>query len=285
MDEIQKIKLFGTRDFSENFDMTLSFIKQNYAAIFKPLCILIPVLLIAVYFIPNTQSMDLTGYNDPMDMYRDTFTLGFFLAYFLMGLVSYLVYLYVVSYMAIYAKSDDGIVKSSDVWSKVKSVFLPVLGGSIIFGILVCIGTLFCIIPGVIVYVYLGFYMYAYINDETGIIDSFQRSYELVKGNWFITFGFGLVFLILLSILGAVFAIPTYIAMVGRFLEVDFLTSDIYMYMASLISGVGGIMIYPILYIAMGVMYYSHRNQIEGVDMESEIDNIGTLDNNKNTQY
>ncbi len=263
MNEIQKIKLFGTRDFSGNFDMTLSFIKQNYAAIFKPLCILIPVLLIAVYFIPNTQSMDLTGYNDPMDMYRDTFTLGFFLAYFLMGLVSYLVYLYVVSYMAIYAKSDDGIVKSSDVWSKVKSVFLPVLGGSIIFGILVGIGTLFCIIPGVIVYVYLGFYMYVYINDETGVIDSFQRSYELVKGNWFITFGFGLVFLILLSILGAVFAIPTYIAMVGRFLEVDFLTSDIYMYMASLISGVGGIMIYPILYIAMGVMYYSHRNQIE----------------------
>ena len=38
--------------------------------------------------------------------------------------------------MALYAKSPDGVVKSSDVWSKVAKALLPILGGSILFGIL-----------------------------------------------------------------------------------------------------------------------------------------------------
>jgi len=288
MNEPKKIKLFGTRDFSENFDMALTFIKHNYGAILKPLCILIPIILIAVFVAPDTTSLtsgDIYSYDNPMDIYKEIFTMGYFISIFLTSLASFLSFVFVVAYMAEYTKTTDGVVKISDVWSKTLNVAIPVFFASILFGIAVSIGTILCIIPGIIVYVYLGFYIYVYINEGLGIIDSFQRSYDLVKGNWWMTFGFGLVFMILLIIAAMIFTIPTYLAGIGIALDIEFLTGSIYMYIANMISSLGSFILYPIVYMAMGVVYYSLRNQADKIDEETEIDSIGTFNNEDTTQY
>ncbi|MFV0417612.1 MAG: hypothetical protein ACK5KT_02610 [Dysgonomonas sp.] len=287
MENSQKIKLFGSRDFSSNFDMTLNFLKQNYVSILKGILILIPVYLIVAYFMPSSTSFSPSAsvYGGAFNTYMSMFTLGFFIAYILIGLTSLATFLYIASYMALYAKSPDGVIKSSDVWSKVSKAFLPMLGGSIIFGVLVTIGTILCIIPGIIVYVYLGFYCYVYVNEDRSIIDSFYRSYELITNNWWITFGYGLVFLIIVGIIGAIFAIPTYLGAIGTVFGIGFLTGEVYTYISALISYAGSFLLYPIIYIAMGVMYYSHRNKLEGIDMESEIDNIGSFPDNQKDQY
>ena len=286
MENSQKIKLFGSRDFSSNFDMTLNFLKQNYVSILKGVLVLVPIYLIVAYFMPSSTSFtpNSYAYGGAFSTYMSMFTLGFFIAYILIGLASLTTFLYIVSYMALYAKSSDGVVKSSDVWSKVSKAFLPMLGGSIIFFLLVCIGTILCIIPGIIVSVYLGFYCYVYVNEERSVIDSFYRSYELVTNNWWITFGYGIIFSLIVGIIGAIFAVPTYLAAIGTVFGIDFLTGEVYIYISALISYVGSFLLYPVLYIAMGVMYYSHRNKLEGIDMESEIDNIGSFPDNQKDQ-
>lgn len=287
MESTQKIKLFGNRDFSENFDMSLNFIKQNYGAILKGIAILIPVVLVIAFFTPSASfgTTNIYDYSDFMDSYAAMFTLGAIVASLLSGLVSYSIFLYVISYMALYTKSPDGTVKSSEVWSKLANSFLPMIGGGIIFGILFFIGFVLCIIPGIIVYVYLGFYAYVYINEDRGIIDSFYRSYEIVSSNWWITFGYGLVFFILITIGGVIFNIPAYLSAIGYAFQIDLLTSDVYTYIANFIASVGQVLLLPILYIAMGVMYYSHRNKIERVDMETEIDSIGASVEEPNNQF
>lgn len=285
MEASQKIKLFGNRDFSENFDMTLNFIKSNYGQILKGIAILIPALLILAFFTPSTSS--LTSVMDPSDVvgfYSSIFSIGIILVYFLSTLITYIIFLYTIAYMALYAKSSDGIVKNTEVWSKVANAFLPMIGAAIIFGFLSTIGILLCIIPGIIVYVYLGFYAYVYINEDRGIIDSFYRSYEIVSNNWWITLGYGLVFAILVGIGGVIFTIPTYLVGLGYALQIDFLSSDIFAYMATFISSVGGLLLSPILYMALGVMYYSHRNKLERIDMITEIENIGVNTDEPNNQ-
>ncbi|MDR2954615.1 MAG: hypothetical protein LBV43_06000 [Prevotella sp.] len=282
MEEFQKIRLFGSRDFAGNFDMTLSFVKQNYVPIIKALAIVIPVLLIIAFVAPTNSLMgDFSSYTDPLDIYGEIFTVGYFVSIFLNWLVMYVISLYVVAYMALYAKSPDGKVKSSEVWSKMADVFLPVFGASILFGIMFMIGLMLCIIPGIILYVYLGFYMYVYINEEKGIIDSFYRSFELVTRNWWVTFGYGLIFLVLIYIGQMIFSIPSFITGIGIGLRIDFLTSQVFLYIATFISEIGSFLLIPIMYMAMGVMYYSHRNKIERIDLESDIDSIGdTSDEN-----
>ncbi|MDU1889484.1 MAG: EI24 domain-containing protein [Dysgonomonas sp.] len=276
MEQPQKIKLFASRDFGGNFDTSFAFIKQNYGAIIKPLLILIPIMLISAFFTPNTMDMsDIESYANPFDIYRDMLTPGFFIAYFFLAVVMLLMSTYIISYLGAYVKSPNGIVDSKEVWPKAIRAILPVFLASIIYGVIVGIGTVLCIIPGIIAYVYLGFYAYVYIIEERSIIDSFQRSYELVKNNWWTTFGFGIVITLIISIVSAIFAIPTYMVMLGHALDIDFFTSDLFFYIASFIANMGSLLLYPILYVAMGVMYFSHRNKLEGVDMETEIDNIG----------
>ncbi|MBB4035681.1 putative membrane protein [Dysgonomonas hofstadii] len=288
MNEPKKIKLFATRDFSENFDLALTFIKQNYGTVLKSLCLLIPVILVTVFLTPNTNniSTDVYNYDDVWDLYGQIFTFGYFIAVFFSIMTSLLGYTFVVAYMAEYTKTTNGVVKASDVWSRVLNVVLPVLLCSIIFAILVSIGSILCIIPGIIVYNYLGFYIYVYVNEKRGVIESFQRSFELVQGNFWSTLGMGIVFLILVIIGSIIFLIPSYLSAFGVLIGIDFLSSDIYVYMANLIGSLGQFILMPILYMAMGVVYYSLRNQSEMIDEDSEIDSIGAHNQEEdNTSY
>jgi len=282
MNEPKKIKLFATRDFSENFDLALTFIKQNYGTVLKSLCLLIPIILVAIFLTPNTNniSTDVSSYDGIWDLYGQIFTLGYFIAMFFTTLVSLLSYTFVVSYMAEYTKTTDGVVKASDVWSRVLNKILVVFFASIIFGILAGIGFILCIIPGIIIYNYLGFYIYVYVNEKRGFIESFQRSFELVQGNFWSTLGIGIVFFILVIIGSIIFLIPSYLSAFGIAIGIDFLSSDIYVYIASLIGSLGQFILMPILYMAMGVVYYSLRNQSEMIDEDSEIDSIGTNEEN-----
>lgn len=287
MERSEKIKLFGSRDFSGNFDLSIKFIKQNYAPIFKALCYLIPLALIAAYFMPNLFSMYYEiGANRIPDTFNDgTGILGMFIAYPILVIVMFVISLYTISYMALYVKSEDGVVNSSDVWRKVGNVALPVFGGSILFYIAFFIGYILCLIPGIIVAVYFGFYMYVYINEDLGIIDSFRRSVELVKNNWWITLGYYFVFSFIVGLAYIVFVIPLYIGLVGSMLQVEFLASPISFIIAMMIAFIGYIFLYPAFFMAMGVMYYSHRNKLEGIDMETEIDNLGTYNDPNNNSF
>lgn len=283
----EKIKLFGSRDFGGNFDMSMKFIKQNYASIFKPLCYLIPLALIAAFFMPNLFSMyyDMGANREPEIINNPKELLGMFIAYPILAITMFIMSLYSISYMALYVKSQDGIVNSSDVWRKVRHVALPIFGGSILFGIAFLIGYMLCLIPGIIVAVYLGFYMYVYINEDLSIIDSLKRSTELVKNNWWATLGYSLVFSLIIGMAYIVFAIPLYIGLFGSMLQVEFLSSPVFFIFAMMIAFVGYIFLYPAYFMAMGVMYYSHRNKLEGVDMETEIDNIGIYNNTDNNSF
>lgn len=272
---MNKIKLYETRDFSSNFDTTLNFIKQNYGAILKPLLIVIPVVLVAVFFQPDNSDIEF-DFNDPWSFYQELFTFKFFLSSFLYWIATFFMMIYTTCYMAEYTKSADGKVDSSKVWPKALGALLPVFAGYLIYSILVGIGAMLCLIPGIIVAIYLYFYMYVYIVEDRGVVDSLQRSYELVKGNWWSTFGYLFVFGIISIIISLIFAIPTLLVTLGAYMQIGFFTGDVFIYITSLIAGMGEVLMAPIMCIAGGVMYFSYRNQLEGIDMESDIDNIGS---------
>lgn len=275
---MEKIKLFETRDFSGNFDTSLRFMRQNYGAILKAILYVVPIIIVALFFAPDQSNMQFDD-SDPMAFYRELFSFGSLSYAFLLSIASFLIILFITAYMAEYANTDQVEVDTSLVWKRVFRCILPVFAASILFYIIVAIGTVLCFIPGIIAFIYLYFYMYVYVIEERGIVDSLSRSYELVKGNWWFTLGYLFVFGVISTILSAVFSIPTLLVYVGQLLEISFLSSDVFIYFASFIAVIGNIFIYPIIYIAGGILYFSYRNKLENVDMETEIDSIGTLNN------
>lgn len=76
-----------------------------------------------------------------------------------------------------------------------------ILASSVVAGILVLLGTTLLIIPGIIIAVYLSFYMNAIALRAKGPIEALKYSFALVKGKWWTVFGvFFLVFILVLVI-------------------------------------------------------------------------------------
>lgn len=272
-----KINLFGTRDFGQNFDMSIAFVKQNYVAILKNICFFIPLILIGALIMPSPMEIQsrqqaITSVSDIFNVYG----IDSLIAYICIGLASLASATYTISYMAEYVKSETKEVNSSAVWSNFGKVILPLFICQIVYIICVTIGTILCIIPGIFIAISCAFYSYTYIVEEETIIGSLKRSYELVKGNFWITFGFGLVIGIVVSIIGSLFSIPLMLSSIGQVLGIETFSSSMYVITTSIISYGGQLLISPISYMALGVFYFNLRNQNEGIDMKENIDNLGS---------
>lgn len=282
MKQQQKIRLYQSRDFSGIFDTSITFIKQNYGAILKGILVFIPIVLIATYLLMNLLSfsnMNMTSIgqyeDDPFAILRSVFDWRFFLGIFIMMVAGYLMSLYPMCYMALYAESKDGRVDSKDVWTKVKQVALPLFGYSIIFGILTSAGWILCLIPGLIISVYLSLYFYTYIIERKGLVETFQRSIDLVRHHWWISLGLIIIFYIIVWVINFVVTLPVYGTMLGNLLGIDFLTSEIYIYITYSLSYAANFLLSPILTIVLGIMYFSYRSQLDGIGVTDEIDMIG----------
>ncbi|MDR3058450.1 MAG: hypothetical protein LBU84_09965 [Prevotella sp.] len=294
MEQPKKIRLYQSRDFSGNFDTSISFIKQNYGVILKGLLIFIPFLLVAIYFFLDILRMSTMGgmnemaaFDDPQEVFFYIFSWKFFVGLIILSVVAYLMYLYPMCYMALYAESQDGVVKNEEVWAKVKQSALPLFGYGIIYFILVFIGSMLCFIPGIIAAVYLCLYSYIYLVEKRrGIVETFQRSFDLINHNWWVTLGIMLVFSFIIGAVSFIFTLPVYGTMVGAIFQIDFLTSDIFLYITYSINYVARFLLNPIMCIVLGVIYFSYRNKLEGISTYDEIDMIGTTNNSdQNTQY
>jgi hypothetical protein len=224
-------------------------------------------------------------YDDPSDIFAQIFDWRFFLGFFLVIIASYLTALYPVCYMALFAESKDGAVESKAVWDKMKQVALPLLGYSVVYGILVAVGSLLCLIPGIIAGVYLCLYLYVYIIEGKGLVGTFQRSIDLIRHHWWITLGMMLVFSFIIGAITFVFTLPVYGTLIGAILDIDFLKSELYIYLTYSLSYVASFLLNPAISIVLGIMYFSYRSRLDGVDMTDEIDLIGTEQENPDKWY
>ena len=71
--------------------------------------------------------------------------------------------------------------------------FLPILGATILFGIVVFLGFVALIVPGVILSLMFSQYYYLILDRDETIIDSLKTSRELMQGNKLTLFAIGLV--------------------------------------------------------------------------------------------
>jgi hypothetical protein len=72
---------------------------------------------------------------------------------------------------------------------------------------------------------------------------------------------------------------------VGALLDIDFLQSDLYIYLTSSLSYTARFLLNPVISIVLGIMYFSYRSQLDGVDMADEIDLIGAEKENGDKWY
>jgi uncharacterized membrane protein len=143
-----------------------------------------------------------------------------------------------------------------------------ILIASLLMGLVILLGFLLMVIPGVILAVGLAVAIPAVVLEAgRSASGALSRSWELTRGSRWRIFGLGLTLFVLLYI--PVVAISGLVAvLVPRGAAAGFGASSTATIVALAIGGVVQLFIYPLFYCVLTVTYYDLRVRKEGFDLE-----------------
>ena len=114
----------------------------------------------------------------------------------------------VLHYIKSYA-NGGGITNFETIRKEVYASFWSFIGLGILVGLSIMVGFIFCIIPGVYLYVPLMLAFSVMVYNKMGASDAYSYSFKLVKDEWWMTFATFFVIGIIVVVASYAFAIPT----------------------------------------------------------------------------
>lgn len=187
-----KFKFQAIRSFSEVFQASTDFLRQEWRPFLRALLIYAgPFILItagiSIYF---QQSLGDVFFSKEF-MENPLRTLGN--AFYLMalaGLISNtMLYTVVYSYINVYASKGADNFTQEDVIQGIKDNFLKVLITSIVIGVLIMLGFIAFILPGIYLAVPLSLIFITRIYENLSLGEGISRVFKLIRSNWWQTFG------------------------------------------------------------------------------------------------
>lgn len=120
---------------------------------------------------------------------------GMFLVSILSGIVGLLAHGMTVAMADLALKGENATLGAG--WSRLVSRLVPIILASVVVGVLVSLGMILLVLPGIILAFLLMFTLVAVMVDDAGAFDAIGRSFRKVTRNFKATF---VVFLVLLAL-------------------------------------------------------------------------------------
>lgn len=276
----KQIKLRVERDFSESISTTFDFLRYNFKMIMTLLVripgplLIFSVFLIIPYYI-NAFDMTSKGIVDFDPTTMTLFGIGM-LIYFVASILSILA---VNEFIGLYLKSESPeLITVKDVYAKVKTHFWEYLGGYLLLGLIVMVGFVLLFIPGIYLGVALMLTFSVITIEKVGVFDGISRSYKLIAGNWWSTFGLMFVIMILTVFIMYLFILP--LGMITGFLLVssDFGWFASFSYgLVNSLTLVVSFFLSAIYFIAINIKYFSLVEQKEQVGLKEQIEEMNLV--------
>ncbi|MEP6845036.1 MAG: hypothetical protein ABI861_03505 [Panacibacter sp.] len=277
----QKIQLRKIRDFGENFSDTFQYIQQE----FKPL-LLSFILVAGVFMLLNAIFMgiyqkDAFSFLDKLENgvfkasdFSATFNGMYFLA---MGftLVSITAMRTVIAvYMKQYDESETAPTVQQ-VWSGFIKYFPKVFLFSIPTYLLIIVGLLFCLLPGIYFMVVFAPFVFVLVSEDASFGDAFGRCFDLVKENFWLTLGIYLVAYIIYSVSSGVtgLVIGLVASAVSYFTTKELSTSvGVLMSILNIVQYI----FYIIFFVSVGLHYYNLVETKDGTGLAKRLEALGS---------
>lgn len=270
-----RINLREVRDFSDKLNATFLFVRQNFKNLFLSLLLLgLPVMIfgniLLLYFQNEMQKQIFENYGRfPFDLFP-----GILLTILVMMVGYTWLYTVTVSYIAEYLDGNTDIAVGR-VFSRAVSKIGNVIGAGIIAGILTAIAFVFLILPGIYMAIALSFVFIVIILEGDPTFEAISRSFQLIRGNWWSTFGLLIVMSFIVGIMQIVFTIPTYVITFVRALHQEMFTFDSATIGANVVQTIGYTLLYPLSFIALAFQYFSIVEAKENAGLNLEIEQAG----------
>jgi hypothetical protein len=228
-------------------------------------------------------AQDQINVQNPFDFIFNPSYIGFI---FISGFSALLNFAVIFNYMKLYQNKYPEPISVTEVLNASWKDLLPLFFLSVIAMILIMVGFLAFIIPGIYLMVAMSLSIPILFFERLGIFESIGRSFKLIKGKWWSTFGLLFVANIMMYAVSLIFMVPFYIFYFIKMLtlveEVGITTdttSSMFqggMMLSVMFMFLGSFLTYTIPMIALSFQYFNLVERRESVGLMSEIEKLKT---------
>ena len=278
----QKIQLRKLRDFGDNFSDTFQFLRQEFKPLMTSFLLIGGIFMLAsaifaAFFQQQawglvTQLM--TGITTAQPDMTTFLTPG----YYLMILVSVLTLSAMRTVIAVYMDYYDQHNASpsvGEVWQGFVQHIPLIFFFSIIRTVLIIVGVVLCLAPGVYLLVVLMPYSFVAVSERTSFGEVFNRCFELVKENFWISFAVYLIAFLIFSVSsGIVGFMASLIAGLASYFTTREVTTTV-----PIVAGVMNLVeyvFYIVFFISAGLQYYNLVETRDGTGLARRLENLGS---------
>ncbi|RSK47737.1 hypothetical protein [Hymenobacter rigui] len=147
---------------------------------------------------------------------------------------------------------------------------------SIVTIVIVVFASMLLLIPGIYLGVALSLVWTVQVLEDGDLGYSLRRSVNLIKNKWWSTFGLTLVVSFIIGMIGMVFQVPQYVAIFGKAMHWDFLSSDILLIVGGVVAAMGHLLLYSVLMLALAFQYFNLVEKKDGYGLRQMVQTLGT---------
>lgn len=294
MENNSYIEFKKERDLGAIINDTFKFIRENWKEYFTAIIkIAGPFILVGaivmVYFMGSFSGMfsEMQGVNndDPSAVFGILGSMFGLLG--VLMLVGVLIYVMISVTSLYYIKSyinNKGNVDFNEIKTNTYKNIWKFLGLGILVVIMILFGAMLCYLPGIYLAIVLSLTTSIMVFENKSIGDTISHSFNLIKGQWWNTFGVMVVVGILVSLLGYIFSVPAFIYQVIKMgtmmgeqdpTEVFNLFKDPIYVALNVLSYIGKYIFSSITLIASVFIYYDLNEQKNLTGTIEKIDSLG----------
>jgi hypothetical protein len=282
--QTNKIIFSQARDFSEKLNDTFSFLRQNFRNLSLSLIFIAgPFTLIGGIFMGLYQSRILStlggeGRNNPMGQF-EAMGMEYFLGVLFSWIALTIVAIIVAEYIRLYNEDQTDNYQWQDVLPKLKSGFLSIFLFGLGYAVIVMLASMLFLIPGIYMAGALSLLIYVKVYEEKSFFQAVSRCLDLIKGNWWATFGLMAILGVIQGMASFIFQLPAFIANIMGLQGIGTEMSDgnnIFLIAATVLSTTGTQLLYGISLVGLCFQYFNLVEEKDATGLLSRIDSIGT---------
>jgi len=281
-----KIEFKKRRDFGQVINDTFTFIRQNFKPLIKIYFTFCGLFVLASMLTMLLQQYKMVNIINTISNGRNSNGLGlsglYGIEYFLSILFSLASYtsmsVAILSYIAIYVKKGNQTPTTDEVWGYFKYYFFRIFGSSFLLIMMLIVAFVFCLVPGFWLFPYVAMMFPIMVIENGSLGYSFGRSFNIIKDNFWVTFGTLIVVWIIVYACMSMIILPTSLFnMIGMFThESPHMSLTLTMITTVLQSLCQVFTIIPIITISLS--YFSLVEQKESTGLMERISNFGNTE-------
>ncbi|MFC5410484.1 hypothetical protein ACFPMF_14250 [Larkinella bovis] len=278
------MNLYQTRDFGEKINATIQYAVKQVRSLSLALVYIAgaPALIAGIasgIASASLLNMPPTG--------NGSYRMGYWLAqqmsspYYIVALVvaifiPLLVNLTVYSHLKVYHRNHGEPVTVEAVWAEVQNAFGRAFVTWLAVGILVIIGAMFFIVPGIYLGVVFSLALVTVVFENGSVGTFMSRCFELIRDKWWSTFGLIIIISFIAYILSFAFNVPAAAVSLMVSLKLAPSMPTYITVLTSILSTIGSVLVSAIIALAIAFQYFNLVERRDGRSIIAAIESIGS---------